>query len=120
MTRRLHPGATILAALLAATLAGCDSDEQSAFTLEVTGNLDNGTALVTCVRSTSGTCHILFRAGDVTQAASATVGATTTVTGLTAGMGFCGGVSAPDPATCKPTVLVNGRQIMRHEAHKKH
>ena len=118
MTLRVHPGAAIMAAALLAPLAGCDTGEQSAFTLEVTGNLDSGTAVINCVRSTSGSCHVLFRAGDVTKTASATVGATTTVTGLTAGMGICGGVSAPDPATCKPTVLVNGSQIMRHEAHK--
>jgi hypothetical protein len=100
---------------LAATLAGCGHSERSAISLAVTGDLTHGSATISCTGSTSGTCHVLFRAGDVTKPAAVAVGGSTTVTGLTAGVGFCSGVDAPDPATCKPTVLVDGRQIVRHE-----
>jgi hypothetical protein len=100
---------------LAAALAGCGKTERSAIALEVTGDLTNGTATIGCTSSTSGTCHVLFLAGDVTSAASAAVGASTTVTGLKPGVGFCSGVTAPEPAGCKPTVLVDGRQIVRRE-----
>lgn len=103
-------------ALLAITLAGCGGKtERSAIALEVTGDLANGAATITCTSATSGTCHVLFLAGDVTSAASAPVGGSTTVTGLKPGVGFCSGTTAPEPGACKPTVLVDGRQIVRRE-----
>ncbi|MEG3143275.1 hypothetical protein U1839_01295 [Sphingomonas sp. RT2P30] len=104
----------VLVGLLFA-LGACGKTERSAVALEVTGDLGNGAATVSCISSTSGTCHILFMAGDVTKAASAPVGGSTTVTGLTPGVGFCSGATAPEPGGCKPTVLVDGRQIVRRE-----
>ena len=110
----------LVAVTLAVALAGCGKTERSAIALEVTGDLGNGAATVTCTSSTSGTCHVLFLAGDVTKATSVAVGGSTTVTGLEPGVGFCGGVTAPDPAACKPTVLVDGRQIVRRERTERH
>jgi hypothetical protein len=106
----------LVATALAITQAGCGKTERSAIALEVTGDLANGAATVSCTSSTSGTCHVLFLAGDDTRAASAAVGASTTVTGLKAGVGFCTGTTAPQPGACKPTVLVDGRQIVRRES----
>jgi hypothetical protein len=100
----------------AVTLAGCGKTERSAIALAVTGDLGNGAATISCTSSTSGTCHVLFLAGDVTKAASVAVGSSTTVTGLVPGVGFCSDTVAPEAGKCKPTVLVNGRQIVRRES----
>lgn len=100
---------------LAVALAGCGKTGRSAIALEVTGDLGNGAATISCTSSTSGTCHVLFLAGDVTRTASAAVGSSTTVTGLIPGVGFCSDTVAPEAGKCKPTVLVNGRQIVRRE-----
>jgi len=107
--------ALVLLVALAVPLAACGHGERSAISLAVTGDLTHGSATIACTASTSGTCHVLFLAGDVTKPGSVAVGGSTTVTGLPAGVGFCSGVDAPDPAKCKPTVLIDGRQIVRHE-----
>ena len=120
MTMILRCGAPMLAAALAATLAGCGHSERTAITLAVTGDLAHGAATIDCTSSTSGTCYVLFRGGDAAKPASVAVGASTTVTGLSPGVGFCSGVTAPDPDGCKPTVLTDGRQIVRHETKASH
>jgi hypothetical protein len=107
-------------AALALTLAACGKSERSAVSLEVNGDIANQAATITCKESTSGTCHVLFQSGTTTKRASAAVGATTTVSGLPAGTGFCGGYAPPEPAGCKPIVLVDGRQVVRHERTERH
>ncbi|MDH7975060.1 hypothetical protein QH494_22990 [Sphingomonas sp. AR_OL41] len=110
---RLNFRLVLVGSLLA--LGACGKTERSAIALEVTGDLGNGAATISCTSSTSGTCHVLFLAGDISKAASAPVGNSTTVTGLIPGVGFCSDTVAPVAGKCKPTVLVNGRQIVRRE-----
>jgi hypothetical protein len=105
---------------LALTLAACGKSERSALSLEVNGDFANRAATITCKESTSGTCHVLFQSGTMTKSASAAVGRTTTVSGLPAGTGFCGGYAPPELASCKPILLVDGRQVVRHERTERH
>ncbi len=110
---RLNFQWVLVGSLLA--LGACGKTERSAIALELTGDLAKGTATISCTSSTSGTCHVLFLAGDDTKTAAVAVGASTTVSGLKPGAGFCSGTTAPEPGKCKPTVLVDGRQIVRRE-----
>lgn len=105
----------VLFAALALPLAACGKSERSAVSIEVTGNLADGSATIHCKESTSGTCHVLFKTGATTRRAEVPGGGTTTVTGLPAGTSFCGGYDAPELESCKPIVLVNGSQVIRHE-----
>jgi len=102
-------------AALALTLAACGKSERSAVSLEVNGDIANNAATVTCRESTTGMCHILFQSSAATKRVAVAPGATTTVSGLPAGTSFCGGYTPPELASCKPIVLVNGHQVIRHE-----
>ena len=100
---------------LTLTLAACGHGQRSAVSIEVNGDIANEAATVTCKESTTGMCHVLFQSGATTKRASAAPGASTTVAGLPAGTSFCGGYTPPELASCKPIVLVNGHQVIRHE-----
>jgi len=100
---------------IALTLAACGKSERSAVSLEVNGDFANHAAIITCKESTTGTCHVLFQSGTTTKRASAAAGTSTTVGGLPAGTSFCGGYTPPELASCKPILLVDGHQVVRHE-----
>lgn len=105
---------------LALTLAACGKSERSAVSIEVNGDFANRAATITCKESTTGTCHVLFQSGTTTKRASAAAGTSTTVSGLPAGTGFCGGYTPPELASCKPVLLVDGHQVVRHERTERH
>jgi hypothetical protein len=105
----------IAMAALAFTLAACGHGERSAVSLEVNGDAANDAATITCKESTTGTCHVLFQSATTTRRGSAAVGTSTTVSGLPAGTSFCGGYTPPELASCKPIVLREGHQVVRHE-----
>jgi hypothetical protein len=100
---------------LVLTLGACGHGERSAVSLEVNGNVADNSATITCKESTTGTCHVLFKTGAMTRRASAAIGTTTTVSGLSAGTSFCGGYTPPELESCKPIVLLDGKQVIHHE-----
>ena len=102
-------------AALVLTLAGCGRGERSAVSIEVNGDIANNSATITCKASTSGMCHVLFKTGATTRRVETAAGASTTVSGLPAGTSFCGSYAPPELDDCKPIVLTNGHQVVRHE-----
>lgn len=102
-------------AALTLPLAACGHGERSAVSLEVNGDIASNSATVTCKESTTGMCHVLFKTGATTQRVSVAPGKTSTVSNLPAGTSFCGGYTPPELESCKPIVLTDGHQVVRHE-----
>lgn len=95
-------------------LAGCSAGTTTRNVDAVLdAELEAGEALLTCRKSSSGTCHVLFITEATRITAQARQGETAAASGLSPETRYCLDVVAPDPNGCRPRPLVAGEQIVR-------
>ncbi|MBO9713421.1 hypothetical protein [Sphingomonas sp.] len=93
-------------------LSGCGKPDRS-IDAEIDADFAKGELLLSCRTSGSGTCHAVFLADGQAFRAQASAGGTASVSSVGEGTDYCVEASVPDPARCKPTPLVQGKQIVR-------
>jgi len=110
----------VILVAVVALLAGCHKTGQSDIDLSLTTSFANGSAVLACKSSSTGSCEALFVTGPTTARLSAEAGKSATQTGLSAATVFCVDAAAPDPAKCLPQPLPNGEQIVKRQTVSRH
>jgi len=105
--------ALILIALLAAPLAACGPARFDEISYSVDVDADQGIALFTCRKSSSGKCIFRFDGNADPSSATIAVNETGSVSGVGPGTGYCA-TSGADGAKCHGQSLQAGKQTIRH------